>query len=208
MADETGRVTGAGALRERVGPAGELVWAKELDRLDAHCAAFVALCPMVVVSSSDADGRCDASPRGDHPGFVRVVDETTLLVPERRGNRRVDTLSNVVANPHVGLLFLVPGTNETLRVNGTATVVDDPALLAGSARGDRVPELGLLVGVEQVYFHCARALLRSELWDPGTWPERSRLPTLGRILSDQLPAAGLDAEAVDAGLAEANRDLD
>ena len=201
-------ITTEDELRRRVGPAGELVEAKELDHLDAHCAAFIALSPMVVVSSADDEGRCDASPRGDTAGFVRVLDDTHLLLPERRGNRRVDTLANVVANPRVGLLFLVPGTSETLRVNGRARIIDDPQLLTPSARGGRVPELGVLVNVEEVFFHCARALLRSSLWHPDTWPDRSALPTLGQILSDQIRSVELDADVLDAGLAQVNRELD
>jgi uncharacterized protein len=182
--------------------------AKELDHLDAHGIAFIALSPMVVVSSADREGHCDASPRGDAPGFVRVLDHTTLLLPERRGNRRVDTLENLVENPRIGLLFLVPGTNETLRVNGRVEVIDDPDLLAPSTRGNLAPDLGVLIRVEEVFFHCARALLRSEVWQPDTWPDRSELPSLGRILSDQVPSAKLDAAALDAELEQVNRNLD
>ena len=163
--------------------------AKEIDYLDRHCRAFIALSPLVVVASSDAEGRLDATPRGDAPGFVAVLDDTTLVIPDRRGNNRVDTMLNLVANPKVGLLFFVPGINETLRVNGTARVTTDPVLLAPLIADGKVPKVGVVVSAEEVFFHCGKPLIRSKLWDPAAKVERSAFPTLGKILADQIAGA-------------------
>ena len=163
--------------------------AKEIDHLDAHCRAFIALSPLVVVASSDAEGRLDATPRGDAPGFVAVLDDKTLVIPDRRGNNRVDTMLNLVANPKIGLLFLVPGVNETLRVNGTAYVTTDPSLLTPLAADGKVPHVGVVVSAEEVFFHCGKPLIRSRLWDPAAKIERSSFPTLGKILADQIAGA-------------------
>jgi PPOX class probable FMN-dependent enzyme len=194
-------------IREVIPAPKGLVVEKELDHIDAHTRAFIALSPLVIVASADADGRCDASPRGDPPGFVRVLDEKRLLIPDRSGNNRVDTMLNLVSNPRIGLLFLVPGTNETVRVNGRATVVSDEELLAPSEMKGKTPKLGILVEVDEVFFHCARAFIRSSFWKPETWPDRSELPTLGKILRDQVTSLTYSAEELDEGLAEANRNL-
>ncbi|MGH3449294.1 MAG: MSMEG_1061 family FMN-dependent PPOX-type flavoprotein, partial [Haloechinothrix sp.] len=132
-------------LRAVIGSPSTLVLEKELDRLDAHCAAFIALSPMVIVATSDADGRCDASPRGDPPGFVKVLGSTTVLIPDRKGNRRIDTMVNLTANPRIGLLFLIPGVNETLRANGTAAITEDLELLDTCAVNGKSPKLGIIV---------------------------------------------------------------
>ncbi len=163
--------------------------AKELDYLDHHCIAFIALSPLVVVASSDAEGRLDATPRGDAPGFVAVLNEKTLVIPDRRGNNRVDTMLNLVANPRVGLLFFVPGINETLRVNGTAVVTTDPSLLTPLAADGKVPNVGVVVSAEEVFFHCGKPLIRSKLWEPAAKVERKSFPTLGKILAEQIAGA-------------------
>lgn len=193
-------------IRETVGEPSELVIRKQLDHLDEHTCRFIAAAPMVILATAGADGSCDASPRGDPPGFVRVLDEHTLLLPDRRGNRRVDSMRNIAANPNAGLLFMVPGTPETARVNGVATITDDEELLAGSAMGGVVPKLGIRIEVREVFLHCAKAFLRSELWAPDTWPERGELPSLGTALRAQL---GLEADAatIDADLERSNRNL-
>ncbi len=159
---------------------------KQLDRIDAHARRLISLSPFVVIASADAEGRADATPRGDAPGFVAVLDERTLLIPDRPGNNRVDTMLNVAANPHVGLLFMVPGIVETLRVNGSARVVADPTLLAPLAVNGKAPSAGLLISVRDVYFHCGKALIRADLWNPERHVPRSEVPSLGRILADQL----------------------
>jgi PPOX class probable FMN-dependent enzyme len=173
-------------LREAYGAPSERSLKKQLTRLDNHCRDFIARSPFVVIASADPAGRCDASPKGDDPGFVRVIDDETLLIPDRLGNNRVDTLGNLVARPGVGLIFLVPGINETLRVNGRASITTDPALLEPLAVNGKVPRSGILVSTEEVYFHCGKALIRSDLWNPEKQIRRSDFPSLGRILADQI----------------------
>lgn len=168
---------------------------KQLSRLDEHCRNFIAISPFVAISSAAADGGCDCSPKGDAPGFVKVVDESTLLIPDRLGNNRVDTFKNVIENPQVGLLFFVPGVNEMLRVNGRAELTTDEALLAPLAVNGRAPRSGLVVTVEEAFLHCAKALIRSDLWNPETRIDRATFPTMGRMLADQIE--GLDPEEAD-----------
>ena len=172
-------------------------------RLDRHARAFIALSPFVVIASSDAGGRGDATPRGDAPGFVAVLNDTTLLIPDRPGNRRVDTMLNVVENPGVGLLFLVPGIDETLRVNGRARFTADADLLQPLAAHDKMPVGGLLVAIDEVFFHCGKALIRSRLWDEGTKVQRSCFPSLGRIVADQI--AGTEVEEAERSIEEGYR---
>lgn len=192
----TDTVTDETELRSRYGTPSRLAAAKQLDRLDAHARRFIGLSPFLVISSHGADGLGDVSPKGDAPGFVQVLDDRTLLIPDRPGNNRLDTLSNLLANDGVGLLFLVPGVCETLRVNGRARVVADEGLLAPTAVRGRLPAAGILVAVEEVYLHCAKALVRSRLWDDDHRVERRSLPSLGQMLADQI--AGLDAAEADA----------
>ncbi|TAJ31329.1 pyridoxamine 5'-phosphate oxidase family protein [Bosea sp. (in: a-proteobacteria)] len=196
-------ITDAEALREHIGPVSPVVRSKVLDRLDSFCRDFIAISPFLVLATSDGAGNADASPRGDAPGFVRVLDERTLLIPDRRGNNRVDSFGNVLASPGVGLLFMVPGIAETLRVNGKARATRDAALLAPSAVQERPPLTGLLVAVEEAFFHCGKALIRSKLWDPAAQVPRSSFPTLGRIVAEQTKM--VDAEEADRNLAEAYR---
>lgn len=173
-------------LREIYGAPSERAVKKQLTRLDAHCRAFIARSPFLVVASTDPSGRCDASPKGDAPGFVAVLDDTTLLIPDRLGNNRVDTIGNLLACPGVGLIFFVPGVNETLRVNGHARITMDPALLEPLAVAGSAPRSGILVTAEEVYFHCGKALIRSDLWNPDKRLKRGEFPSLGRILADQI----------------------
>ncbi len=183
------------ALRAHYGSIDPLAKAKVQARLDAHCRAFIARSPFLVLATCDADGGLDASPRGDAPGFVAVLDDSTLLLPDRPGNRRVDSFGNIVANPGVGLLFFVPGLPETLRVNGTARITTDPGLLAPLAVQGKVPTAGLLIAVHEAFFHCGKALIRSKLWDPATQIKRADFPSLGQIIADQtraMPAAEAD----------------
>jgi PPOX class probable FMN-dependent enzyme len=174
------------ALRARYPAPKERALRKQLDRLDRHCRAFIALSPFVVLASHGADGELDASPRGGAPGFVQVPDERTLLVPDSPGNNRLDTLGNIVATGRLGLLFMVPGVDETLRVNGEASLTDDPAVLAGFADRGRLPALAIRITVSQAYLHCAKALMRSALWDPASRIDRATLPTMGAMINDQL----------------------
>jgi PPOX class probable FMN-dependent enzyme len=177
-------VTTRDELRALYGEPSERAVRKQMARLDAHCRTLIAHAPFLVLATSDAEGRLDASPRGDAPGFVQVLDEQTLLLPDRPGNNRTDSLGNGLENPQVGMPFMVAGMNETLRLNGRARITTDPALLEPHAVKGRAPKTGLLVSVEEVYLHCAKALIRSQLWDPEHFVERSSLPTMGRMLSD------------------------
>lgn len=180
---------------------------KVLDHLDVHCRNFLALSPFCVISSSRADGRADASPRGDQPGsLAHVLDDRTLLLPDRPGNRQLDTLTNLVERPYVGLVFFVPGWNETLRINGRVEIVNEPEFLAPLAVRGKLPILVLKVAVEEAYLHCAKALVRARLWEPEARVERSRFPTYGRVLAEQI--AGADAAEIDAdSAASARNDL-
>ena len=173
-------------LRELYGAPSERSLKKQLTRFDKHCRAFIARSPFLVIASSDPSGRCDASPKGDAPGFVHVLDDETLLIPDRLGNNRVDTIGNLLVRPGVGLIFFVPGINETLRVNGRARITTDPAVLEPLAVNGKVPRSGILVTAEEIYFHCGKALIRSDLWNPKKHLRRSEFPSLGRILADQI----------------------
>ncbi len=176
---------------------------KQLPRLEKHSRAFIALSPFLVIASTDAQGRLDASPKGDAPGFVRVLDDETLLIPDRLGNNRVDTIANVLAAPGVGLIFFVPGLRETLRVNGKARVTTDPALLEPCAVGGKMPRSGLVVTAEEVYFHCGKALIRSDLWNPEKMRKHSDFPALGRIITEQIGQG--DAAAAERATEESYR---
>jgi PPOX class probable FMN-dependent enzyme len=175
---------------------------KELKRLDHHCRSFIARSPFVLIGSSDGKGNADVTPKGDKPGFAAILDDSTIAIPDRPGNNRLDTLENIVANPAVGLLFLIPGMNETLRVNGDARITVDVALRERLAVDGKPPLSVVVVTVKAAYMHCAKAFMRSELWKPESWPERSSMPTLGQILRDQL-AVDQSASETDLRLDEA-----
>jgi PPOX class probable FMN-dependent enzyme len=159
---------------------------KRLTRLDHHCRRFIAHAPFVVMASGAAEGGLDASPRGGAPGFVKVTDDHTLLLPDDPGNNRLDTLENIVETGRVGLLFLVPGVDETLRINGAALLSQDPAHLDHCHGERRRPRLVVVVTVAEAYLHCAKALMRAALWDPGSTIDRSRLPTMGEMIAEQI----------------------
>jgi PPOX class probable FMN-dependent enzyme len=169
-------------LRAVIGPALPRSVKKEIARLDENCRALIAASPFVLIASGDATGRMDVSPKGDAPGFVQVLDDETLAIPDRPGNRRADTFENVLQNPGVGLLFLIPGKLETLRVNGRARVVRDPALRSRMAVQGKSPELVLAVTVEQAFIHCGKCMIRSRLWDKESWPGGEGLPTQAQCL--------------------------
>jgi PPOX class probable FMN-dependent enzyme len=192
------------ALRAHMGEISAMAARKVLPRLDKHCRAFIELSPFLVLATSDADGRVDASPRGDPPGFVRAVDDRHLVVPDRPGNNRVDSFGNLLSRSGVGLIFFVPGIDETLRVNGNAELLTGGDALAGLEVNGKAPRTGLLIRVEEAFFHCAKALRRARLWDPATRIERSTFPSLGRIIADQV--AGYTVEDADARIETAYRD--
>jgi PPOX class probable FMN-dependent enzyme len=189
------------ALRAIIGEATELTRRKVIERIDEHARNLIAHSPFVLLATSAPDGSCDVSPRGDPAGSVLVLDEKTLVLADRPGNKLIDSFRNIVDNPHAGLLFLVPGMNETLRVNGRATLVSDAPFFDSLVVKGKRPRLAVVVEVEELYMHCAKAFLRSSLWDPSTWPDRSALPSLGTIMRDQL-ALPVSAEELDAGLNE------
>jgi PPOX class probable FMN-dependent enzyme len=157
--------------------------AKEIDRITGHYRAFIEAAPFFALASGGPEGM-DCSPRGDAPGFVRVADEKTLLIPDRRGNNRIDTLRNILHDPHVALLFLIPGCGETIRVNGRATVSTDPTLLQSFLVDGKAPRTVIVVSVDRIYFQCAKAIVRSKLWDPSRHVDRASLPSSGTILAD------------------------
>lgn len=173
-------------LRELYAPVNPRSALKELPQLDAHATQFIKLSPFVVVSSYGADGRADTSPRGGEAGFVKVVDAGTLLIADSPGNNRLDTLENIIATRQVGLLFMVPGVDETLRVNGTAVLSTDESVLKLCEDSRRVPKLVIRVSVHASYLHCAKALMRSDLWNASKHLDRSQLPSMGEMLRDQV----------------------
>ena len=156
---------------------------KETDRITAQYRKLIEAAPFVVLATSGPDG-LDCSPRGDPPGFVRVVDETTLIVPDRRGNNRIDSLRNLVRDPRISLLFLIPGVGETMRINGRAKISTDPKLTESFVVNGKVPKCVLVVTVEKAYFQCTKAIIRSKLWDPASIVDRKTLPTPGSILAE------------------------
>jgi PPOX class probable FMN-dependent enzyme len=178
-----GAITDEAALRAVLGGEPQpVVVSKIVDRLNDLTRQFVERAPFVCLATSAPDGSCDVSPRGDPAGFVRILDERTLLLPDRPGNRIADSLRNILANSHVGLLFLIPGVGDTLRVNGRATLTTDTELLEPLAVEGKTPKLGLLVEVDEVFTHCSKAFIRSDLWNPQRHIERSELPSQGEIL--------------------------
>ncbi len=178
----TRAITHEARLREIIGVPTDTVVAKIADHLNDLTRQFIERSPFVCVATASPDGGLDVSPRGDPAGFVRILDERTLLMPDRPGNRIADTLTNLLQDPRIALLFLIPGVGDTFRVNGTAVIVDDPELLAVSAVEGRVPALGLLVSIEEAYTQCSKAMIRSELWNPERHIDRSELPRAGDIL--------------------------
>ncbi|GAA3592671.1 pyridoxamine 5'-phosphate oxidase family protein [Nonomuraea rosea] len=193
-------VTTAAELREIVKEPPQTIWDKDIARIDEHARTIIAHSPFVLLATSNAEGICDVSPRGDPAGSVLVLDDHRLVLADRPGNHRLDSLRNVLDNPHAGLLFIVPGMNETLRVNGRATLVSDAPFFDDLMVKGKRPRLAVLIDVEELYMHCAKAFLRSSLWKPETWPDRKSLPTLGRIAKDQM-GLKVPAKVIDAGLA-------
>ncbi|HEY7869078.1 MAG TPA: pyridoxamine 5'-phosphate oxidase family protein [Methylomirabilota bacterium] len=175
-------------LRAIFGAPMERALLKERSRLDAHSRAFIARSPFLLLATSSATGRCDVSPKGDAPGFVLVLDDTHLVVPDRPGNNRIDGFTNIVENPHVGMIFLIPGREDTLRVNGRASIVRDEEILARLEVLGKRPKVAIGVEVEECFLHCAKAFKRSGLWEHERWPDVAALPSMARMLWDQIEA--------------------
>ena len=172
-------------LRAFVGTPSDLAAAKLINHLDKYCVAFIERSPFVMLGTANKDGKGDVSPRGDHAGFVQVLDPHTIFIPERPGNKRVDTLSNIINNPNVGLLFLIPGFDDCLRVNGKAKVIKEQTLLEKSIVNKKAPKMGILITIEEAMLHCAKAIRRSKLWDDESKHDRSELPSIGQIILEQ-----------------------
>ncbi|NEW06563.1 pyridoxamine 5'-phosphate oxidase family protein [Paenibacillus sp. SYP-B3998] len=200
----TNLVSSEEELREMLGSPGKLAAHKTIRFLDEHCRNFIAKSPFLVIATADAGGSCDASPRGDAPGFVHVVDEKHLVIPERQGNRKFDSLLNILANPNVGLFFMIPGLGETLRINGRGYVIKDNGMLEGMTVQGKTPLVGIGIEVEECYIHCAKAIKRSELWQPSTWLTQMQLPSIPHMLAAhiQIPDEVITPEDVEKSLEE------
>jgi PPOX class probable FMN-dependent enzyme len=187
-------VTGEDQLRRLFPAQTDLAVHKVQNSLDKYAQAFIRRSPFLCIGTQDQAGRADVSPRGDPVGFVQILDEHTLAIPDRPGNNRLDSLSNILSNPSIGLLFIIPGFDDTLRIGGQARLVTDPALLQGMSVNDRVPKLAIVVSVSEVFMHCAKAFRRSRLWDPAHFQDRRDMPSLSKIILDQTTGAPGDDE--------------
>lgn len=184
----------------------DLAIAKCQTQLGVHAQAFIKRSPFLCIGTQSADGRADVSPRGDPAGFVQILDPKTIVIPDRPGNNRLDTLSNIIANPAVGLLFIIPGFDDTLRVNGRAQLSTDPELLARMAVNGKVPKLAIVVAIDEVFLHCAKAFRRSHLWDPDHRQDRREMPSLMQFILEETGAAPDNVEEIrtlDEGLEQA-----
>jgi len=197
-------VTSKQELRAIFGEPSERAVLKCRSSLDEHSCAFIGASPFVLLATSNAAGQCDVSPKGDAPGFVLVLDDTHLVVPDRPGNNRTDGMTNILENPHIGMIFLVPGRGDTLRVNGRASIIRDQEILARLSVRGKLPKVALGVEVEEAYLHCPKAFLRSSLWNPSTWTDPQKLPSFAQMLWDQVPTAHGGVRSVE----EYARDLD
>lgn len=191
------RIEEKSVLRAKMGEVGPLAAGKTLRRIDKYAKTYIERSPFLCIGTADENGNADVSPRGDPPGFVRIVDDRTIIIPDRPGNNRVDTMANIIANPKVGILFIIPGIDDTLRVNGRAEIIDDPAELAPAAINGRAPKIGIRVHVDEVFFHCAKAFRRSQLWEPAAHQDRSFLPGLAHMVMEQARACEVDTEESD-----------
>lgn len=187
-------------IRELIGEPSKASAANNRDRLDKYDRLFLSKSPFLCLGTAGEDGEAEVSSRGDPPGFVRVLDDRTLFIPERPGNRRADTLGNLLRNPYIALMAFIPGMEETLRIRGSGRVVTDPELLAGSAINGKVPKLGIVIEVHRVTFHCGKAIKRSNLWGEEYRIERSEFPSLAQILYDQ--RWGGDIDTIQEGIDE------
>ncbi|EIT85673.1 pyridoxamine 5'-phosphate oxidase-like FMN-binding protein [Fictibacillus macauensis ZFHKF-1] len=193
---------GLAQLRDEIGSPSVRARRKVISVIDEHCCQFIAKSPFLILSTANQSGHCDASPRGDAPGFVSVIDEQHLFIPERPGNMRLDSLENILDNPNVGLLFMIPGLGETLRVNGRAAITRDAKWLEHSMVNGRVPSFGIVVKVEECYVHCAKALIRSNLWDQEEWLMQDSLPHIPSMMADHVRLEEMTKERIERDLQE------
>ena len=194
---KTTNVTNETGLRTIYKGPHDIAVRKVLPELDKHCRHFIELSPFLVLSTVRADGYCDASPRGDAPGFVRILDDNNLFLPDRPGNNRLDSLTNILKNPGIGVLFMIPGLEETLRVNGNATIVSDIGLLETSIVKGKTPKSGLNIVINEVYIHCGKSIRRSKIWDTETHIKKGIYPSIGKLIADQGAAPGRSVEELD-----------
>ncbi|OEC97358.1 MULTISPECIES: pyridoxamine 5'-phosphate oxidase family protein [unclassified Rhizobium] len=193
------------SLRELFEPTHSLALLKCQESLGEHAREFIRRSPFLCIGSQHPDGKADVSPRGDPPGFVKVLDERTIAIPDRPGNNRLDTLANIVANPNVGLLFVIPGFEDTLRINGQAALTRDPEILKDMAVAGRVPKLAIIVSVSEAFLHCAKAFRRSRLWSADHFQDRSEMPSLIKMILEETTGAPTDQNemrTMDEGLEE------
>ncbi|OLO39279.1 phosphohydrolase [Alkalihalophilus pseudofirmus] len=185
-------ITSEEELREIVGTPHQFVKNKIVEIIDEQCKTFISMSPLVFMATADADGNCDVSPRGDKPGSVRILNDRQLVIADRPGNRRVDSILNLLSNPHVGLLFVIPGMDEVLRVNGRATIIKNKDILAEMSINDKLPLVGIGVDVEQCFIHCTRALQKSKVWDAESWLNKDDVPSMMDIYRSHLKLNGLE----------------
>lgn len=189
-------ITDEQSLRSLFPATHELAVQKCLKRLDPHARDFIKRSPFICIGTQNADGKADVSPRGDPAGFVEILDDQTIAIPDRPGNNRLDTLANITTNPSVGLLFIVPGFDDTLRINGQASLTTDPKILNRMKVHDRLPRLAIVIRIDTIFLHCAKAFRRSKLWDPAHFQHRSEMPSLVKIILDQTTGAPDDPDEI------------
>ena len=202
MGDPNGyRIETVAQLRATIGEPNPVVQVKLMTALDEHAREFIARSPFLVLATADVAGNLDVSPKGDAPGFIAVADDATLLIPDRKGNKLIFGLQNILSNPGVGVVFMVPGTGETLRVNGTAELTNDPEILQRLAARGQPALLAIRISVQECFFHCAKAFIRVQLWKPETWPAAYRI-SFGKMLAPKVGGDQQVAEAIDQAIAE------
>jgi len=194
-------------IREIVGEPLERSVQKERINIDEFCRGFIARSSFLLVATSGLDGTCDVSPKGDAPGFVKVLDEKRLIIPERNGNKRLDSIKNLLVNPHIGLIFIIPGCEYTLRINGHACITRDPELLAATAAHNVTPKLAIGVEVEQAFFHCVKAFRRAQLWEHERWPSLEDIPSYACTLFDQIRPGNATLKEYERVIEESNAQL-
>lgn len=200
-------VTSIDQLRDVIPPPSAPAVRKEISFLDEHCRELIARSPFLLLGTSNARGQCDVSPKGDVPGFVKVLDDQTLVIPDRPGNQRADSLQNILDNPHVGLLFIIPGVEWTLRVNGGASIVRDASVLEMCAVQGKQPQLAIAVNVEEAYLHCPKCFIRSGLWETEGWMPADEQPNFAKMSRDMAGYQQVPLEVVEQGLAASNAEL-
>ncbi|WP_027446429.1 pyridoxamine 5'-phosphate oxidase family protein [Pontibacillus marinus] len=187
-------------LEKLVGTPSKLASNKVIDFIDENCKEFIALSPFLTLATSAGNGTCDVSPRGDQPGFVYIHDQKHLVIPERPGNKRVDSMRNILENPHIGIIFMIPGTRETLRINGTARLIQDEDILKKMKAKGHTPSLGIAVEVEECFIHCAKAFIRSELWNPNSWLKEDERPKPAKMMAAHAKGLNMDEQKVQSSL--------